>query len=46
MIDTSGGKLQESTKHDVLNVEIYEELTYRPKTKETHAFYEQMLVIV
>ena len=30
----------------MLNVDIQEDLVYRPKTKETKAYYEQMLVIV
>jgi hypothetical protein len=31
---------------NVLNVQIEEDLLYRPKSKETRAIYEQMLVIV
>lgn len=42
MIDTTGG----ATKDDVLNIEIQEELVYRPKTRETRAYYEQMIMIV
>lgn len=30
----------------MLNVQIEEDLLYRPKSKETRAIYEQMLVIV
>ena len=35
-----------NSKENVLNVDIQEDLVYRPKTKETKAYYEQMLVIV
>ena len=38
--------MQANTRENVLNVEIAEDLVYRPKTKETKAYYEQMLVIV
>ena len=31
---------------NVVNVEIGEELLYRPKTRETKAYYEQMLIII
>ena len=44
MIDTTGGAFR--NRQDVLNVEIQEELVYRPKTKETRAFYEQMIMVV
>ena len=47
LIDTTGGGQTGSrSRQDVLNVEIEEELVYRPKTKETRAFYEQMILIV
>ena len=46
MIDTSGAGNTNKTRQDVLNVEIQEELVYRPKTRETRAFYEQMIMIV
>lgn len=48
MIDTTNGAGDQgqSRRQDVLNVEIQEELVYRPKTKETRAFYEQMIMIV
>ena len=45
MIDTTQGAAARN-RQDVLNVEIAEELVYRPKTKETRAFYEQMIMIV
>ena len=38
MIDTTDGK--GAVRDDVLKVEIQEELVYRPKTKETRAYYE------
>ena len=44
MIDTTIGAVR--NRQDVLNVEIQEELVYRPKTKETRAFYEQMIMVV
>ena len=30
----------------MINIEIGEELLYRPKTRETKNYYEQMLVII
>ena len=42
MINTGG----EALRRDVLTIEIQEDLVYRPKSKETKAFYEQMLLIV
>ena len=46
MIDTEGGAPGIGASKDVLNVEIQEDLVYRPRTKETRAIYEQMLMIV
>jgi len=35
-----GGQTQSNARENVLNVEIQEDLVYRPKTKETKAHYE------
>ena len=37
---TKSDKLQSSQTQNVVNVEIGEELLYRPKTRETKAYYE------
>ena len=42
----SSRQTQSNARDNVLNVEIQEDLVYRPTTKETAAHYEQMLGIV